>query len=404
MPSPGAVHDRGRQPDAGELHELLHRATRPSWSRPTASPPTTTRWPRSRRCSRARRVVGLAASRSWSAAARFHCCTQQQPLARSAHERSPSPRCRPRSPTTSRHERRAGHRARARGARQGRADHPAERAVRGPLLLPHAARGRLRARASGRRITRRSRHFQELADAARRRDPGVVLRAGRARALQLDRGDRRRRHEPRRLSQERTSPTAPAIRRSSSSSPATPGFAAFATRFGTIGVAICWDQWFPEAARAMTLAGADVLFYPTAIGSEPEEPELDSRDCVAARDDRPRGRERGRRGRGEPDRHRGRGTRSRSTAARSCATPAATSSPSSAARRARHRARHARPRPDPPRPREHGLLPRPPARTLRKPGRVANRFATASGAAVVSAACIRRHVLAALADRHRGGR
>ena len=60
--------------------------------------------------------------------------------------------------------------------------------------------------------------------------------------------------------------------------PGNTGFRAFATRFGTIGVAICWDQWFPEAARAMTLAGADVLFYPTAIGSEPEEPDLDSRD------------------------------------------------------------------------------------------------------------------------------
>jgi len=60
--------------------------------------------------------------------------------------------------------------------------------------------------------------------------------------------------------------------------PGNTGFRAFPTRFGTIGVAICWDQWFPEAARAMTLAGADILFYPTAIGSEPEEPELDSKD------------------------------------------------------------------------------------------------------------------------------
>src|ERR1044071_9029975 len=46
--------------------------------------------------------------------------------------------------------------------------------------------------------------------------------------------------------------------------PGNTGFRAFATRFATIGVAICWDQWFPEAARAMTLAGADVLLYPTA--------------------------------------------------------------------------------------------------------------------------------------------
>jgi N-carbamoylputrescine amidase len=61
--------------------------------------------------------------------------------------------------------------------------------------------------------------------------------------------------------------------------PGNTGFKSFATRFGTIGVGICWDQWFPEAARAMTLAGADLLFYPTAIGSEPEEPELDSRDA-----------------------------------------------------------------------------------------------------------------------------
>ena len=60
--------------------------------------------------------------------------------------------------------------------------------------------------------------------------------------------------------------------------PGNTGFRAFATRHGTIGVAICWDQWVPEAARAMTLAGADVLFYPTAIGSEPEEPDFDSRD------------------------------------------------------------------------------------------------------------------------------
>src|SRR5512142_1402364 len=61
--------------------------------------------------------------------------------------------------------------------------------------------------------------------------------------------------------------------------PGNTGFHTYATRFGTVGVAICWDQWFPEAARAMALAGADVLFYPTAIGSEPEEPDFDSRDA-----------------------------------------------------------------------------------------------------------------------------
>ena len=51
--------------------------------------------------------------------------------------------------------------------------------------------------------------------------------------------------------------------------PGDTGFRAFKTRYGTIGVGICWDQWFPESARCMALAGAELLFYPTAIGSEP---------------------------------------------------------------------------------------------------------------------------------------
>ena len=51
--------------------------------------------------------------------------------------------------------------------------------------------------------------------------------------------------------------------------PGDTGFKAFKTRYGTIGVGICWDQWFPESARCMALMGAELLFYPTAIGSEP---------------------------------------------------------------------------------------------------------------------------------------
>ena len=47
------------------------------------------------------------------------------------------------------------------------------------------------------------------------------------------------------------------------------GFKAFSTKYGTIGIGICWDQWFPESARCMALQGAELLFYPTAIGSEP---------------------------------------------------------------------------------------------------------------------------------------
>jgi N-carbamoylputrescine amidase len=60
--------------------------------------------------------------------------------------------------------------------------------------------------------------------------------------------------------------------------PGDTGFLAWKARPACLGVGICWDQWFPEAARAMLLAGADVLLYPTAIGSEPENPSLDTRD------------------------------------------------------------------------------------------------------------------------------
>lgn len=58
--------------------------------------------------------------------------------------------------------------------------------------------------------------------------------------------------------------------------PGNTGFAAWDTRYGRIGVGICWDQWFPECARAMTLLGAQVLLYPSAIGSEPLRPEVDT--------------------------------------------------------------------------------------------------------------------------------
>jgi N-carbamoylputrescine amidase len=60
--------------------------------------------------------------------------------------------------------------------------------------------------------------------------------------------------------------------------PGNTGFKVWQTAFGKIGVGICWDQWFPECARAMVLMGADVLMYPTAIGSEPEEPDLNTKD------------------------------------------------------------------------------------------------------------------------------
>ena len=58
--------------------------------------------------------------------------------------------------------------------------------------------------------------------------------------------------------------------------PGDTGFRVWRTRFGRVGVGICWDQWYPEAARAMTLMGAEALLYPTAIGSEPHDPSLDT--------------------------------------------------------------------------------------------------------------------------------
>jgi N-carbamoylputrescine amidase len=58
--------------------------------------------------------------------------------------------------------------------------------------------------------------------------------------------------------------------------PGDTGFRVWTTRYATIGVGICWDQWFPEGARCMALLGAELLFYPTAIGSEPPDPSWDS--------------------------------------------------------------------------------------------------------------------------------
>jgi N-carbamoylputrescine amidase len=58
--------------------------------------------------------------------------------------------------------------------------------------------------------------------------------------------------------------------------PGDTGFRVWDTRYGRLGVGICWDQWYPEAARAMALMGAQALLYPTAIGSEPHDPELDT--------------------------------------------------------------------------------------------------------------------------------
>ncbi|MEM6534842.1 MAG: N-carbamoylputrescine amidase [Pseudomonadota bacterium] len=58
--------------------------------------------------------------------------------------------------------------------------------------------------------------------------------------------------------------------------PGDTGLKVWETQVGRIGIGICWDQWFPEAARALALAGAEVLLYPTAIGSEPQDASMDT--------------------------------------------------------------------------------------------------------------------------------
>ena len=175
-------------------------------------------------------------------------------------------------------EHRARREARA-GRRRARGHgHPAARALRGAVLLPR------REGASG--SPRRAALDDDEAVARMRavaRELGVVVpvsffeRAGQAYYNSVA----HRSTPTARCSASTaraTSPTAPGTKRSSTSAPATPASASWTTRFGTIGVGICWDQWFPESARAMMLLGAEVLFYPTAIGSEPHEPDLDTRD------------------------------------------------------------------------------------------------------------------------------
>ncbi len=61
-------------------------------------------------------------------------------------------------------------------------------------------------------------------------------------------------------------------------SPGDTGFRVWDTAYGRIGVGICWDQWFPETARCLALMGAELIFFPTAIGSEPMEPDMNSKD------------------------------------------------------------------------------------------------------------------------------
>ena len=71
-------------------------------------------------------------------------------------------------------------------------------------------------------------------------------------------------------------PNGPGYQEKTYFAPGNTGFRVFDTAVGRIGAAICWDQWFPECARAMALQGAEILLYPTAIGSEPHDPGVHS--------------------------------------------------------------------------------------------------------------------------------
>lgn len=71
-------------------------------------------------------------------------------------------------------------------------------------------------------------------------------------------------------------PNGPAYQEKQFFIPGDTGFKVWNTRYAKIGVGICWDQWFPETARCLALQGAEIIFYPTAIGSEPAYPEIDS--------------------------------------------------------------------------------------------------------------------------------
>ena len=100
----------------------------------------------------------------------------------------------------------------------------------------------------------------------------VAVRAARGRAVpQHRRRPRRRRQRCSGSTARCTSPTIRSTTRSITSRRAISASARFDTKFGRIGTLVCWDQWYPEGARLTALQGAEVLFYPTAIGWHPKE-------------------------------------------------------------------------------------------------------------------------------------
>ena len=217
-------------------------------------------------------------------------------------------------------------------AAQGAQDRPDPRAVRGSVLLQGPAARALRPGA-----------------AARRPPDGRALRGGRRRARRRAAAERLRARRPGAVQHRRrwstptapcsaptaraTSPTAPATPRSTTSAPATPASGSGATRTATIGVGICWDQWFPESARCDGAAGRRGAALPDGDRQRAARPDVGLERPLAAGDAGPCRREPDAGRRRQPHRSRrsaGR-ARSRSTARRSSPTTPAPRSPRPAA-------------------------------------------------------------------------
>ena len=198
-----------------------------------------------------------------------------------------------------------------RGGGAGRAGDPAAGAVPGALLLRRAGGALVRRRpipgASIPCVTA----LAPLAGRARRRAADLDLRARGAALLQQPGDGRRRRHACSGVYRKSHIPDGPGYQEKYYFRPGDTGFRVWDTRFGRLGVGICWDQWYPEAARAMTLMGAEALLYPTAIGSRAARPDARHRRALAARHAGPRGLQRDPGGGRQPHRLRALGRLSR---------------------------------------------------------------------------------------------